>query len=279
MTRPVQGTLRDLRAFQDEFASALLVASMPGNASSRLARLMAQPGFAVYRNTVLKSCIDALQLNYPAVARLVGEDRFRAAAAVYARSNPPRQPMLHDYGHDFAVFLARFDPAHDLPWLANVARLDRLWTESHLAQDEAPVAAASVACLAPANLAHLALLPHPAARWAWFDHHPVVTLWQRNRNSATPPIAAPEVPPEGGERGEGVLITRPLGHVEWTALHQSGCAFLDAFRRGSTLEGAAAAAMAVDPQVDLADLMAKTLAAGALIHPAAHARQPLEPLR
>ena len=28
--------------------------------------------FAVYRNTVLKGCIDALQANYPTVGQLVG---------------------------------------------------------------------------------------------------------------------------------------------------------------------------------------------------------------
>ena len=36
--------------------------------------LYGQPAFAVYRNTVMKACIDALQANYPAVTRLVSEE-------------------------------------------------------------------------------------------------------------------------------------------------------------------------------------------------------------
>ena len=42
--------------------------------------------------------IDALQSNYPAVARLVGEEWFRAAAAVYVRQTIPVEPSLLRYG-------------------------------------------------------------------------------------------------------------------------------------------------------------------------------------
>ncbi|MEW6690119.1 MAG: DNA-binding domain-containing protein, partial [Pseudomonadota bacterium] len=83
-----------LAAFQDAFAAAL-AADEPRSA---LPQLGAQPGFAVYRNTVMKGCIDALQANYPAVERLVGEEWFRAAAAVYARAEPPAHASLLDYG-------------------------------------------------------------------------------------------------------------------------------------------------------------------------------------
>jgi hypothetical protein len=37
-------------------------------------RCSPSPALAVYRNTVAKGCIDALQANYPAVHTLVGSD-------------------------------------------------------------------------------------------------------------------------------------------------------------------------------------------------------------
>ena len=80
-----------LADYQDAFAQALLAEDRA--VPPQLAYLVAQPGFAVYRNTVLKGCIDALQANFPAVARLVGDDWFRAAASVHARSALPEATL------------------------------------------------------------------------------------------------------------------------------------------------------------------------------------------
>ncbi len=101
-----------LARFQDDFAHALLATD--DAVSPVLAAVIAQPAFAIYRNTVMKGCIDALQANYPAVTRLVGEEWLRAAAVVYVRDALPALPMLLDYGADFADFLTQFEPAAEL---------------------------------------------------------------------------------------------------------------------------------------------------------------------
>ena len=134
-----------LASFQDAFAQALTAPDAP--VSTYLGRLVSQPGFAVYRNTMMKGCIDALQANYPAVARLTGESWFRAAAAVYVRETPPDDPSLLRYGASFAAFLARFEPTRELPYLPDVATLDRLWTVAHMARDEPVLDAALLAQL------------------------------------------------------------------------------------------------------------------------------------
>jgi hypothetical protein len=245
-----------LARFQDEFAAALLAPA----AAEDLSVLASQPGFAVYRNTVLKGCIDALRANYPSVARLVGDEWFRAAAAVYARVNLPRRPMLFDYGGNFADFLARFAPAAELPYLTDVARLDRFWTEAHVARDETPVSAAAVANLSREEMARTALQPHASARWAWFAERPAYAIWQRNR-VALDEAAATETPIEW--RGEGALLVRPYASVEHFALDAAGCAFLDACAAGRDLASAALAALACEPRADLARLMQRLLEAGA----------------
>ena len=96
------GGTAGLRAYQDAFADALLAPDGTPNASPLLVQLVAQPGFAVYRNTVMKGCIDALQANYPAVSRLVGDAWFRAAALLYVKGHLPAHPSLLDYGSDAA---------------------------------------------------------------------------------------------------------------------------------------------------------------------------------
>jgi len=102
-----------LARFQDDFAHALLAPAgrLVTTIPPEMAALAAQPAFAVYRNTVMKGCIDALQANFPAVTRLVGEEWLRAAAAIHVRDALPADPTLLRYGAAFADFLARFEPA------------------------------------------------------------------------------------------------------------------------------------------------------------------------
>jgi hypothetical protein len=244
-----------LSVYQDAFARALLA---PDAASDdpRVAALTAQPGFAVYRNTVMKGCIDALAANYPAVVRLVGDEWFRAAAAVFARESLPSHPTLLDYGEDFPDFLAAFPPAAELPYIAGVARLDRLWSRAHVAADAPRLDPALLAALAPQELAPLRLRLHPAARWQWFDEAPIYSIWSRSRDG------------DGtiGEldwRGEGALLTRPFADVRHRPLARAGVAFLDACALGESIEDAALAALEIEPGADLSALVHQLLDAGA----------------
>lgn len=245
-----------LAEFQDAFAQAL-VAEDPRSAAPELVHLVAQPGFVVYRNTVLKGCIDALQANFPAVARLVGDDWFRAAAAVYARRELPTVPTLLTYGRTFPAFLEGFEPARELPYLADVARVDRLWSEAHVAADDDVLEPAALMRLAPEDMGRLTLRPHAAARWTWSEEHPIHTLWSRNRECA-------EFVAEIDWCGEGVLLTRPHGTMIHTALSREGAAFLSACAEGLSIESAAAAALETRSAIDLSALINQLLQAGAL---------------
>lgn len=243
-----------LSQFQDRFAQALLT-SEP-DAAPEITALARQPGFSVYRNTVMKGCIDALQANYPSVTRLVGEEWFRAAAAIYARMHQPQDARMLYYGEAFADFLARFEPVADLPYLPDVARLDRFWTEAHAARDEAALDPVALSGLVPAVLAGTVLHPHPAAHWRWFADQPIYTIWRRNREAL-------DDDSEIAWQGEGVLLTRPHGSVTWIALDAAGCAFLDICRAERPLAEAARAALDVRQDVDLARLLSTLLEAGA----------------
>ncbi|MFL6717008.1 MAG: putative DNA-binding domain-containing protein [Burkholderiaceae bacterium] len=215
------------------------------------------PGLAVYRNTVVKGWVDALQANYPAACRLVGEPFFRQAAVFYARLQPAGEASLLRYGADFAGYLAGYEPAAALPYLPGVARLDRYWIEAHIAPDAQALTVASLAGMAPECLAERVLAPHPAARWAWFGDQPAYTIWRRNRPDGEPEAAL-------AWHGEGALLVRPdRGAVAWHALSQAGCVLLDACAAGYTLGTAAAMALEADSRADIAQLLATLLSCGA----------------
>jgi hypothetical protein len=239
-----------LADFQSGFAAALFD---PGIATG----LASQPAFAVYRNTVMKGCIDALEANYPSVARLVGSDWFRAAAAVHVAERPPRDGRMLNYGTDFTHFLAGFEPARELPYLPGVARLDHCWTQAHAAADADAIDGAWLAALSPEALGSVCVAPHPAARWQWFPDAAIYTIWQRNRSAS-------DSTDEIEWHGEGALLTRPRDAVTWREATLADCAFLDACAEGKPLGDAAVAALAAQPDADLADLLAGLLRAGAL---------------
>ena len=242
----------NLQTFQQQFHAALWYDAPTA--------LSAQPGFAVYRNTVMKGCIDALVANYPAVRSLIGEDCLRAAAACHVRATPPTQPMLLHYGAGFADCLARFPPAAAWPWLPAVAQIDRHWTEAHVAADARCADASMLAACAPEALGARCLTLHPAARWHWCAEAPALSLWQINRGERPLPADGLASLPW---HGEGALTTRPADAVRVTALPEAGCVLLDACAQGATLAQALSAALADTPTLDIAALFATLLTAGA----------------
>ncbi|MEI7970428.1 MAG: DNA-binding domain-containing protein [Betaproteobacteria bacterium] len=237
--------------FEDAFVRALLDPDAPGPDG-----IASQPGFAVYRNTVMRACTEALRANYPAVATLLGETAFAAAVRQFVRETPPATPLLVDYGAGFEAFLAAAPAVDGVNGLPCMARLDRWWTESHIAASVPALAAATVAALAPAALGGTVLHPHPAARWGFFEGCPAWTLWSGARDGARPAPAA-ALP------GEGVLITRPADSVLQAPLTASACAFLDRCAAGAPLEIAVTACLDTDPGADLRAIMAALLRQGA----------------
>lgn len=241
--------------FQDAFIRALFGDSH--DIGREMAAVARQPGFAVYRNGVMKHAIDALQANYPAVARVVGEEWFRAAAAIYVRGSPPSSPMLVEYGASFPRFLETFEPAADIAYVADVARLDRMWTEAHIGTDDDLLDPAQVASLAPQTLSQAVLRPHACARWAWFETAPIYSIWAASREHAGNPA-------DIDWRGEGALIVRPRDRVEWAPIDAGVCAFLDRCAEGANAGLAVQAALAANPDTDLRQLMWGLLSAGAI---------------
>src|SRR5262252_10465795 len=86
--------------------------------------------YNVYRNNVTVSLIDALAAAFPATLRVTGVDFFRAVARFYVRSTPPSSPLLFEYGRDFPDFIERYEYAQSVPWLSDVARIERAWLDA-----------------------------------------------------------------------------------------------------------------------------------------------------
>ena len=211
--------------------------------------------YDVYRNNVTVSLIEALAAIYPAVQRITGADFFRAMARFHVRESPPTSPLLFEYGRAFPDFIARYEHAQTMPWLADVARLERAWLDAYHARDAAPLAPAQLAAIGPERLADLVFTPHPAAQIVRSGFS-AVTIFAANRDGASVNRIDASTP-------EDALITRPGFDVIVQHLPPGGAVFAICLTEGRPLGEAAASALDASSDFDIAANIAGLIEAGA----------------
>jgi hypothetical protein len=244
---------------QREFAAALLDPALPIPAG--LVGPDRQPSavrFAVYRNNVFAGLIDALQESFPATARIVGEDFFRAMAREYVRLSPPQSPILLDYGARFAAHIEAFEPARELPYLADVVRIERAWLEAYHAAEANSLGTTHFVTRDSAALPHLCLQLHPSLRVVR-SRLPALSIWRMNVPGGEP---AP-IDLESG--GEDALIVRPAADVEVRSLPAGGAEFIASLASGASVLDAATAAWAAHASFDLAANLGGLIGCGAIV--------------
>ncbi len=244
--------------FTESFSAALLSPEAPtptlvtGPHGKR-----AEKRYDVYRNNVTVSLIAALASTFPAVERITGPDFFRAMARFHVRQTPPTSPLLFDYGRDFPDFIDRYDYANNIPWLSDVARIEREWLDAYHAADAPALNAEALSVVPPDELGAVTFQPHPATRLI-SSTHPAVTIFAMNRG--TGPVGRVEHRPEDG------LITRIEDEVTVRLLAPGNATFLGALLSGQCLAAAAAAALEAEPAFDLSGAIGAMIAAGAFSH-------------
>jgi hypothetical protein len=166
---------------------AQLAAALLNRSGSPLSR------FAIHRNNVTQSLIDALQAGFPVTQHLLGEAFFAATARTFLRQHPPRSPILMLYGADFPDFLRSFAPVQAWPYLADLAALEQAMRESYHAAGAPPIAPETLSQITETH--HLTLAP--ALRLVRSDW-PIWAIWTTKGEAPLPT-----------SQGTDVLILRP----------------------------------------------------------------------
>jgi len=238
------------------FAGPLLSPDLPAPASVAGPRSKAVvKRYNVYRNNVTVSLINALRATFPATERITGEDFFRAMARFYVRARPPTSPLLFEYGRDFADFIEQYEYARPVPWLSDVARIERAWLDAYHAADAQALAPHTLASIPPERLADTVFSPHPAMR-ILRSRFAALTMFSAHRKDGS--VARIEA-----VEPEDTLVTRPELEVVARRLPAGGATFLRRLASGYPLGAAVAAAIAESPSFDLATNIAGLLEAGA----------------
>lgn len=221
----------------------------------------AEKRFDVYRNNVAYSIASALLDIYPATARVIAEDNFRRLASLYLERHPPRSPLLFEYGREMGTFLAGFEPLSHLPYLPDLARLERAWLDAYHAEDAKPLDGETLAVCPPEDLPGLTLKAHPAMRIV-ASPYAILDIFNANRGQIA------ERRRINAANAQTVLVTRPQLTVQLAGISSGQAAFMEQLSAGKPFAEAIGAAQARDPGFDLASAIALMIESGAMLPPA-----------
>jgi len=255
-----------LTRFQRAFAEAIFSDDAPIPATIRAA---SGPGsasrFGVYRNNVMASLINAIAARYPVVRKLLWDDAFNRVAHLYVTAEPPRSPVLIEYGESFPRFLRQIGEGTSADYLADIAELEAARTHAYHAADAKPVGKEALARLSADQLTDLRLKLHPSVVLLK-SRFPVVSIWEANLYANDNTI--------NEWQQESALVARPESDVEVHRLARGGYEFFTALAEGRTVGAAIALAAAAAPHFDLALCFTTLIAADIVVAVAQRADVP-----
>ena len=243
---------------QEAFSAALINPGTPTPSGFTCHNGDIDRRFAVYRNNVQSGLINALATSYPVVAQLVGDAFFQAMAQLFIQKFPPDSPVMSAYGSQFADFIKDFAPAISVPYLADVARLERLCVQAFHAADRCAVNHDLLAQTlnSPEGLAQLHLQLHPGVA-SLHSPYAIAALWAAHQSQGQIQGLDPRQP-------QSTLVLRNGLCVEVFAV-SAGCAvFVRLLKDGNALGLAAAHALEVDPDFDLGQALALLISHNAI---------------
>ncbi len=239
---------------QTEFASFLaggrvesMAAMVAGDSIGAEARLR------IYRHHVRHSLTTALAATFPTVQALVGESFFAGMARSFIEANMPEQPVLSEYGAGVAGFIADFEPARGLPYLADMARLDWAMNLAFHAEPGLALDAAALAAVPPEQLPSLRLRLVRGATLIR-SAFPLDRIWRASQADALDEKVDLAL-------GGTALLVQGAGFV---TLRPGEAVFLAKLEGAGTLEQAAQAAIAADSGFDLSTCFAQLLGMSAI---------------
>lgn len=180
---------------------------------------------AIYGDGYASRLIEALEANYPALAKLLGPEDFVALGEEYVRAHESTFTSIRYYGAALADFLAAHTEYAVIPVLPELARWEWSMTEVFDAADTDSIGVDALAQIAPQQWAGLSFDFHPSLRRLAL-HWNVPPLWKAITDEAKrPEFAVTESPTEW-------LLWRQELRTFFRSLTLAEAQALDAARRG-----------------------------------------------
>lgn len=171
---------------------------------------------------------ESLREAYPAIAHALGDGAFADLARRYTAASPPRSFNLNDAGRSLAAFLERDEASRQLPFLADLARLEWALVEAFHAPTEPPFDLASATAWSLDQWENATLRFQPWVRLVR-SRWPVRLVWEARDT----PIAEIDIDLSRGP--EALLIRRHGFSPECETIGADEATAIEALRSGRTL--------------------------------------------
>lgn len=206
--------------------------------------------FSVYRNNVVVSLMEALEDIFPSIKALLGDENFARITRAYVAKSPPRSALIQAYGDNFAEFVDSLPPLRELPFLRDVAKVERSWLDAYHSADAPFITPDDLSGFTPEQTLELTFQPHPSSALIESEH-PVFDLFNARETWPNETIDF--------QTGQDVLITRIDYSPQVIMLAPEQSLFLRLLLQGANLANAIGESMEKFPQFAPATAIALAL--------------------
>lgn len=249
--------MSSLLELQRDLRGALLSGTDTSSSAVIGGTIEAAARLRIYRNNVFGNLTGTLRLTFPAVERLVGGNFFAGAAAQFIAATPPKSADLYEYGAAFPTFLAAFEPAQRVAYLADVARLEWAVNLALHAPFVQALTASALLGVPEAQQADLRFVPHPSLSLVALAH-PAKAIWEAVLNEDAEARASGLAAIDIGGIGDVLAVLRGSDGLALLTLSPTAYGFAGALTDGRPL----ADALDLVPSADAAPLLGGLIAHG-----------------
>ena len=224
-----------LKQIQQDFASTMRLGSVASNdLLSSIVETSLSPNarLNIHRNNYKFSLTDTVVNKFPKVEAFVGRDFLEQVARAYVASTPPVDSRLSEYGDGFSDFWAGFPHTQQLPYIADLIRLewlvDKVQEELHVDPVMEDIWD-NLAAIGQGDDIKVDFVPQHRIL---DSDYPLFSLWL----AATGQIPAETVNVD--DPGHTLLILGNAGQVNIAVLSKSEYVFLAELKQGATFSQA-----------------------------------------
>jgi hypothetical protein len=127
-------------------------------------RLSSEARVDIYANMYFYRILDALKEDFPATLAVLGDDNFHNLVTGYLLEHPPTDPSITHCGSHLAEYLHDHPMREDVPYIADLAKLERATVEVFLGPDAPALDPDALRTIAVEDWPSMKLKLHPSAQ-------------------------------------------------------------------------------------------------------------------